>query len=240
MSCLPVELFTAFMALRGGISGSFPTRGVLVMEHHTKGGLAGFINNLEETAIALLLGGMTILTFANVVARYVFNSNILWALETTEFLFAWLVLFGISYCVKIGAHLGVDTLVNLFAPPVRKAITLLALVGCLVYTGLLLKGGWDYWWKFASNLAFLEVEDVPFPVFLQEVLGFIDEGEPVYEKIPRYIPYFILPFGLALMLFRFLEAGYEVLTDKRTLLIASHEAEDMMEDVAAENKEKDA
>ena len=48
---------------------------------------------------------MTLITFANVVARYVFNSNILWALEGTVFLFAWLVLLGASYAVKIGAHI---------------------------------------------------------------------------------------------------------------------------------------
>jgi TRAP-type C4-dicarboxylate transport system permease small subunit len=39
------------------------------------------VNAIEETLIALLLGLMTVVTFANVVARYVFNSNILWALE---------------------------------------------------------------------------------------------------------------------------------------------------------------
>jgi C4-dicarboxylate transporter DctQ subunit len=54
------------------------------------------INMIEETLIALILGIMTVITFANVIARYVFNTNILWALEATVFLFAWLVLLGIS------------------------------------------------------------------------------------------------------------------------------------------------
>jgi C4-dicarboxylate transporter DctQ subunit len=36
-------------------------------------------DTIEEGAIALLLGVMTLITFANVVARYIFNSNILWA-----------------------------------------------------------------------------------------------------------------------------------------------------------------
>ena len=35
------------------------------------------VDTLEETIIAILLGLMTLVTFANVVARYVFNSNIL-------------------------------------------------------------------------------------------------------------------------------------------------------------------
>ncbi|MGM0586713.1 MAG: TRAP transporter small permease, partial [Pseudomonadota bacterium] len=78
------------------------------MQHEARTPVGRAINAVEETLIAAILGIMTLVTFANVVARYVFNSNILWALETTSFLFAWLVLLGASYCVKITAHLGVD------------------------------------------------------------------------------------------------------------------------------------
>lgn len=45
-------------------------------------------DRLEETFIAIILGLMTVFTFANVVARYVFNANIFYALELTVFLFA--------------------------------------------------------------------------------------------------------------------------------------------------------
>ncbi len=40
-----------------------------------------FFDNLEENFIAITLGLMTIVTFANVIARYIFNDNILWGLE---------------------------------------------------------------------------------------------------------------------------------------------------------------
>ena len=58
------------------------------------------VDQIEEKLIAVILGLMTVLTFANVVARYAFASNILWALEMTVFLFAWLVLLGAAYAVK--------------------------------------------------------------------------------------------------------------------------------------------
>jgi C4-dicarboxylate transporter DctQ subunit len=48
----------------------------------------GWGDQLEETLIAIFLGLMTVITFANVIARYVFNDNILWAVEATVFLFA--------------------------------------------------------------------------------------------------------------------------------------------------------
>ena len=44
---------------------------------------------------------MTLVTFSQVVARYVFNTGVVWALELTVYLFAWLVLLGMSYGVKV-------------------------------------------------------------------------------------------------------------------------------------------
>jgi di/tricarboxylate transporter len=63
--------------------------------------LGHWINEFEETAIAILLGLMTLITFTNVVLRYGFNTGLIWGLEATTFLFAWLVLFGVSYAVKV-------------------------------------------------------------------------------------------------------------------------------------------
>ena len=109
-----------------------------------------WINEFEETAIAVLLGLMTLITFANVVLRYGFNTGLIWGLEATTFLFAWLVLFGVSYAVKVTAHLGVDALINIFAPKTRRILTLIAAAVCIVYAGLLMKGAWDYWANFAN------------------------------------------------------------------------------------------
>lgn len=203
------------------------------MRQEPKTQLGRVVDVLEESAIALMLGLMTLITFFNVIARYVFNSNILWQLEATVFLFAWLVLFGVSYSVKITAHLGVDVVINILAPKQRRILGLVSVVVCLVFSLLLLKGGWDYWWKFADKASFLEVNDIPMPGFLQFLSDITNEGEP-YEKIPRYIPYFILPFGMALLTFRFAQAGWRILKGETDRMIASHEAEDAVEEVAAQ------
>lgn len=191
--------------------------------------LGRLVSEIEESLIAIILGLMTLITFANVIARYVLNSNILWALEATVFLFAWLVLIGVSYCVKTTSHLGVDAVLNIVSPGVRKLMTIAAVLCCLVFTLLLLKGSWDYWWLFANKRSFLEVNDVPMPAFLQFFADWLNEGE-AYEKMPRFIPYFALPLGMALLLFRFLQAGWRVVTGQQDLIIASHEAEDMVEE----------
>ena len=41
----------------------------------------GWFERLEEGLIAFLLAAMTLLTFVQVIARYVFNYSFVWALE---------------------------------------------------------------------------------------------------------------------------------------------------------------
>lgn len=197
------------------------------------------VNSLEETVIAVILGLMTIITFVNVVARYAFNSNILWQLEMTVFLFAWLVLFGVSHAVKVTAHLGVDVIINELSPGLRKICGLLSVAVCLVFCALMLKGGWDYWWKFATKASFLEVNDIPMPGFMQFLADITNNGEP-YEKIPRYIPYFILPLSMVLLTFRFLEAGWRIAVGLSDRVIASHEAEELVDEAAEKARAENA
>lgn len=189
-----------------------------------------FIDGLEEGFIAITLGLMTIITFANVIARYVFNSNILWALEVTVFLFAWLVLIGASYGVKKTFHIGVDVVVALLPPSIRRIMTLVSAAACIVFTALLLKGSWDYWYPFISNRSFYETNDIPVPAILAWLGDVFNDGE-AYEKLPRFIPYFALPLGMALLLFRFIEATWRIYKGEQELLIAGHEADELMSEV---------
>ena len=204
----------------------------------TENSRASIVDTIEETFIAITLGLMTLITFANVVARYVFNSNILWGLEVTVFLFAWLVLIGCSYGVKKGFHIGVDVVVNAVSLPVRRIMTLMACAACICFALLLLKGSWDYWAPFVGKRAFLETNDVPVPFFLTWLKDVFNEGE-AYEKLPRFIPYFALPLGMALLLFRILQASWRIWTGQQDLLIAGHEAEEMLEETQSQAGEKE-
>lgn len=202
-----------------------------------------WMDQIEETLIAILLGLMTAVTFANVVARYGFNSNILWALEFTVFLFAWLVLLGASYAVKKSAHLGVDVLVEMSSRPVRRLLGLVSVSCCIVFSLLLLKGSWDYWANFANlpategrwfplgfeeryrDKGWYEVNDIPMPEVLRWMEGAFNEGEE-YEKIPRLLPYLVLPLSMALLLFRFCQAAWQIWKGTTDRIVASHEVED--------------
>lgn len=193
-------------------------------------GLGRFVDTIEETSIAVCLGLMTLVTFANVVARYAFEANILWALELTVFLFAWLVLMGMSYGVKKHVHIGVDIVINAVSGGARKALALLAVGACLAFSVLLMIGAWDYWYPFATERAWLETDDIPMPEFMQFLADAMNEGER-YEKMPRWIPYLALPLGVGLLTLRFLQLAWDIITDKADRIIASHEAEELMEEL---------
>ena len=187
-----------------------------------------FSDRIEETLIAFFLGAMTLITFANVVARMM-NSNILWALEATVFLFAWLVLIGASYAVKHNFHIGIDVVVQLLSPSKRRVVTLIAVAVCIAFSLLLLKGSWDYWWAFVTKRAFYEVNDIPMPQFLQFFAHWLNDGE-LYEKMPRFIPYLVLPISTLLLTIRFIQVGFRVWRNEQTLIVESHEAESALLD----------
>lgn len=191
---------------------------------------------IEETLIAFFLGAMTLLTFTNVVFRYVFNDNILWALELTVFLFAWMVLVGASYGVKKHFHIGVDVVINLAPEKLRKIYALLAAACCLTFSILLLIGSWNYWYPFATDRAWYETDDIPMPEMLQFLADWLNEGER-YEKLPRFIPYMALPIGMALLTFRFAQVTYQIAIGKLDRLIAGHEAEEELEALKEELKD---
>lgn len=212
---------------------------------HTRPSLT---DHIEETVIAVLLGLMTVITFANVIARFVFNSNILWALELTVFMFGWLVLLGASYAVKKHIHLGVDAILNMMAPPARRVMALISVACCLLFSVLLLKGAYDYWAVFADlpptsgrwfptgfdttarSQSFYEVQDVPMVGALRFLEDWINYGES-YEKLPKVVPYLVLPVSMFLLTFRFAQVAFQILRGETDRMVASHEVEDELEDL---------
>ena len=179
-----------------------------------EGRLGRMVNAFEEGIIALLFAAMTLVTFVQVVLRYVFNSGFVWALELTVYLFAWLVLFGMSYGVKVHAHLGVDAFVKLFPGTVQRVFGLIVVAAGLIYGGILLLGSWDYVWKLFR--IGIESEDLP---------------------IPQWVPMAILPIGVALLMFRLAQAGWRIWRGEQLSVLgdeAQHTVEDFLGQTGAD------
>jgi C4-dicarboxylate transporter DctQ subunit len=193
---------------------------------------AGFIDRFEENFIALLLASMTLVSFSQVIARYVFNTGWTGALELTRVLFAWLILFGMSYGIKIGAHLGVDVFVRLLPSRLFRLTAIFAAACTLLYAVILLKSDWlrlfgiearggafDYWLRmFQLGIG---LDDLRFPVWMQEIFG-------LQERLHRWIAYLILPIGLTLLALRSIQALVAIIRGKREMIISAHEGEELV------------
>ncbi len=163
------------------------------------------LDHLEEWIISLMLLAMTGLTFVQVVLRYVFDSGLSWAHELTTVFFAFMIFVGMSYGVRVGAHIGVDALVRLMRGGPRRVISVLAVVLSLVYVGFVLTGSIQYVSKMRD--VGIEFDDMP---------------------IERWQVLIVMPIGYALMGFRFLQVLFNLLTGRTDSLHLADEAADAM------------
>ena len=104
--------------------------------------LGEWFGRLEEGLIGFLLAVMTLVSFSQVVARYVFNYSFVWALELVTFLFAWMIFLGMSYGVRVGSHIGVDALVKVLKPRTAQIVAAVAALLCIAYAVIVFIGGW--------------------------------------------------------------------------------------------------
>lgn len=102
-------------------------------------------NNFEAIFIKIILGATSVIIFAQVIARYVFDSSFSWSEEISRYLFIWMIYLGVSYAVKQDKHIKVDTLVALDILPTvgKKIITVIADIIFLVFAILIAKIGFS-------------------------------------------------------------------------------------------------
>lgn len=154
------------------------------------------VDRAEEGLIALLLTVMTLISFTQVVARYVFNFSFVWALELVTYLFAFLIFLGMSYGVRVGGHIGVDALVKSLPPAKARVVGVVATLLCMLYAAIVFYGGWIYVAKMYQ-------------------IGIMAEDIP----IPQWVPRLVLPFGFGFLFFRFGQVLYQLLTGKEVHLL---------------------
>jgi len=95
---------------------------------------------LLKLLIALLLAGMVVLVFGNVVLRYAFNQGLTESEELSRLFFVWLIFLGAVVALRERGHIGVDTLLRRLPRPAPKACLALSGALALLAIWLLLKG----------------------------------------------------------------------------------------------------
>jgi len=146
------------------------------------------LNLFEEATTAFLFALATVLAFAEVVLRYIFNGS-LGSMELVIFSLIWASLIGASSGIRHGVHIHVEILVDRLPGGLRRGALVVSLAFSAAFTLFLF-------------------------IFGLQLVGFtIQSGETTPEmRVPMWPFFFVVPLSTGLMTVRFCQEIYYVVT----------------------------
>lgn len=151
------------------------------MEHHTK--YYDWIIKFIEWICVFLLIAMTMVTFAQVIYRYIFKGSFFWAEEFAIMTMIYLTFAGSTLAVRYGKHTRIDFLINMLSERGRRYVEALNNVIC------------------ACFLAFIGYSSLP-------IIKTTGVQKTVGMQISRSIYYYAVLIGCGLMVIYFLILAY--------------------------------
>lgn len=168
-----------------------------------------WLHKSEEAVLCLLLTTLTILVFCEAILRKLGIAT-LWMEETVKWNAAWFILFGASYGVRTGAHIGLTVISDKISHPgLKRALAIIAILVCIAFSALFLGSSWQY-------------------VSLQKMFNFPMDDLP----FPQWVPYSGLLVGFALLLIRFAIILFKLVTGEINSLTYADEAKESIENLA--------
>ena len=102
------------------------------------------INRVVEFVVIIQFALMVFTVTAAVFARYVLNDSIVWAEELARYLFVWVSFLGGGLGVGTNIHVGVDSLVELFAKRPRLVVQIVMELMIVGFTCALIWAGTEF------------------------------------------------------------------------------------------------
>lgn len=137
----------------------------------------------EQIVLVALLSVMVAAIFYQVIMRYVFSNSPSWTEELTRYAFIWCIYFGVSYGVKMDAHIRVMAAVNLLPKKGQQVMVILADLLFLAFAVFILYQG----------------------VTMTSTIAMLGRKSPALEIPMQYI-YSALPAGFVCIIFRLLQS----------------------------------
>ncbi len=88
--------------------------------------LEAVLVGVNRRVVIALMAAMSVLVFANVVSRYLFNHSFLWVEEISRYMMVWVGFIGSGLVLSYGAHIAVEAFQDVL--PTRAAQATRALV----------------------------------------------------------------------------------------------------------------
>jgi TRAP-type C4-dicarboxylate transport system permease small subunit len=161
------------------------------------------LNQWELDFCVWLFLFMTVLQTIQVITRYVFRYSFVWAEELSMIMFIWMGWLSISAAVTYRKHMSITALVNTLPKKVQRYI------------------------KILSNIIFI----IFCACFLGPSLGMVQSlfkgpGVTALLRIPKWVPYLIIPVMLLICIVRLLQDSYRLATEDEKVLGKSRSSMD--------------
>lgn len=144
------------------------------------------LDKIEEYLCAILLFFISVLTFLNVIVRYLTNGSLAFTEELVVNLFVWITVLGGAIAFRKRAHLGVTFLTSLLPTRWQKAVAVLSGVAGTVLFVLL----------FVQGIGMVAQE-------------YRNQMTTYSMALPMWIFGLAVPFGALIMLLRVIQAAWE-------------------------------
>lgn len=87
---------------------------------------------------------LVVVTFLQVLCRFVIRIPVVWSEEVVRMSFVWLIFLGAAIAIKEGTHLTLDMLVSAFSEKGQQFMRIIVLIIILIAAGALLYAGSSY------------------------------------------------------------------------------------------------
>lgn len=129
--------------------------------------------HVEEAVLSTCLLILIVLTSANVVLRYVFNSGLTWSDEICKYCLIFSGFISISYWIRHKSGICVDALLQLVNEPVKKGIYILVQILVLIFFLLMFQGAVRCWFAIKKSGQVSGTLQIPMTyVYIAPVIGF--------------------------------------------------------------------
>lgn len=98
----------------------------------------------EEAALVIMLCMMVVIMGIQITSRYIFDSSLSWSEEITRFIFIWSGFLSAAYCIKNGASVKVEQLVNMFPEKATNFMRLISYAVEIIFFAYLIPFSYSY------------------------------------------------------------------------------------------------
>ena len=115
--------------------------------------LKWLLKNPLEGVLCLLLIAIVLVTFMQVVFRYVFKSSLFWSEELARYMFLWLATLTSAYAFKTGSHFALRFVTNKLGPKLNNVVQFLVVTIVSLFLILFTWKAVEYTFSMANQIA---------------------------------------------------------------------------------------